>query len=152
VIGNTWVGFVGPTIRSLGQTSSIWTDHTDVRPTMLSVLGLSPDYVPDGRVVAQVVDSSALPAGMRSNLSVYDALTGIYKQLNAPFGEFARASGKISTTAVQTTSPGDAVYRAWDDQLRACGWLATRLRTPSRGSLLAPNSRALCSTLPVRRG
>jgi hypothetical protein len=121
VIGNTWVGFVGPTIRSLGQTSSIWTDHTDVRPTMLSVLGLSPDYVPDGRLVAQVVDPSALPAGVRSNLSAYDALAGIYKQLNAPFGDFAQASERISTTAVQTTSPGDSVYAAWDQQLRACG-------------------------------
>jgi hypothetical protein len=121
VIGNTWAGFVGPTIRNLGQTGSIWTDHTDVRPTMLSVLGLSSDYVPDGRLVAQVVAPAALPAGVRANLALYVGLTGIYKQLNAPFGEFARASEKISTKAVQTTSPGDAVYNAWDGQLRGCG-------------------------------
>jgi hypothetical protein len=121
VIGNTWVGYVGPTIRNLGQTGAIWTDHTDVRPTMLSVLGLSPDYVPDGRLVAQLVDPAALPAGVRANQSLYDELTGVYKQLNAPFGEFARATEGVSTRAVETTSPGDAVYRAWDKQLSTCG-------------------------------
>ncbi|HEY6399110.1 MAG TPA: hypothetical protein VIX82_16810 [Solirubrobacteraceae bacterium] len=121
VIGNTWVGFVGPTIRNLGQTGSIWTDHTDVRPTMLSVLGLSPDYVPDGRLVAQMVQPPSLPAGVRASLPLYIELTGTYKQLNAPFGEFARASERVSTKAVTTTSPGDAIYKAWDRQLSACG-------------------------------
>jgi hypothetical protein len=58
---------------------------------------------------------------VRANLALYVGLTGIYKQLNAPFGEFARASEKISTKAVQTTAPGDAVYNAWDGQLRGCG-------------------------------
>jgi hypothetical protein len=130
VIGNTWVGFVGPTIRNLGQTGSVWTDHTDVRPTMLSVLGLSPDYAPDGRLVAQLVEPAALPAGVRGNLPLYIGLTGTYKQLDAPFAEFARASEKISTTAVQTASPGDSRYRAWDAQLRGCG--------ESRDALVAP--------------
>jgi hypothetical protein len=62
VIAQTWLGLVGPTVRQLGQTSSIWTDHTDVRPTMLSVLGLTPDYVPDGRVISQAIAPDALPA------------------------------------------------------------------------------------------
>ncbi|MDQ6841185.1 MAG: hypothetical protein M3025_02030 [Actinomycetota bacterium] len=135
VIGNTWVGYVGPTIRNLGQTGSVWTDHTDVRPTMLSVLGLSPDYAPDGRVVAQVIDPGTLPAGVRASLPLYVGLTGIYKQLDAPFAEFARASERISTTAVQTASSGDSVYQAWDAQLRGCGETRDRVAAAIRALL-----------------
>ena len=38
-IGRIWLGLVGPGVRNLGQTSRIWADHTDVRPTMLALLG-----------------------------------------------------------------------------------------------------------------
>ncbi len=121
VIARTWLGLVGPTIRRLGQTSAIWTDHTDLRPTMLSVLGLTPDYTPDGGVIAQAVEPAGLPTGVREASPLFDALTGTYKQLNAPFGEFDHASEIVSTKAVQTRSPGDAEYQAWDAQLRVCG-------------------------------
>jgi hypothetical protein len=121
VIARTWLGLVGPTISRLGQTSAVWTDHTDVRPTMLSVLGLTPDYVPDGRLIAQAILPSALPAGVRDASSLFDRLAATYKQLNAPFGEFGHASEIVSTTAVQTSSPGDGQYLAWDEQLQRCG-------------------------------
>ena len=49
-IASTWVGYVGPGVRNLG-TSDVWTDHTDVRPTMLTLLGLHDDYIQDGRAV-----------------------------------------------------------------------------------------------------
>ena len=39
-IASTWVGYVGPGVRNLG-TSDVWTDHTDVRPTMLTLLGIA---------------------------------------------------------------------------------------------------------------
>jgi hypothetical protein len=32
-IAQTWLGFVGPGVRKIGR-SDIWTDHTDVRPTI----------------------------------------------------------------------------------------------------------------------
>src|SRR5262249_34241819 len=47
-VDTTWLGFVGPTVLHLGQTNAIWTDHTDTRPTILSILGLNSDYVQDG--------------------------------------------------------------------------------------------------------
>src|SRR5205814_1518397 len=59
-IGRTWLGMAGPGIKQLGQTSSIWTDHTDIQPTMLSLAGLSDDYTPDGRVITQVLKNGAL--------------------------------------------------------------------------------------------
>ena len=121
VIARTWLGLVGPTISRLGETSAIWTDHTDVRPTMLSVLGLAPDYVPDGRVIAQAILASALPAGVRNASQLFNQLAAAYKQLNAPFGDFGHASEIVSTKAVETSSPGDAEYLAWDNQLQRCG-------------------------------
>src|SRR5205085_5130666 len=60
-IANTWVGFVGPGVKQNGIDSSTWTDHTNVRPTMLELLGLKDDYGHDGRVLIEGLDKSALP-------------------------------------------------------------------------------------------
>ena len=38
-VDRTWLGVVGATVQNLGQTGSVWSDHTDIRPTMLSILG-----------------------------------------------------------------------------------------------------------------
>ena len=51
-------------MKTLGQTGAVWTDHTDLRPTMLSLLGLTDDYADDGNLVAQVVDDGSLPAAV----------------------------------------------------------------------------------------
>ena len=63
-IATTWVGYVGPGVRNLGESNE-WTDHADVRPTMLSLLGLSDDYAHDGVVVPAYLDDSALPKSLR---------------------------------------------------------------------------------------
>ena len=47
-IGNTWVGMVGPGIQRNGVDSTTWTDHTNLRPTILALTGLKDDYVDDG--------------------------------------------------------------------------------------------------------
>jgi len=60
-IASTWVGYVGPGVRNLG-TSDVWTDHTDVRPTMLTLLGLHDDYTADGRTVVQPLADLGGPA------------------------------------------------------------------------------------------
>ncbi len=117
-IARTWVGYVGPDIQNLGQTSAVWTDHTDVRPTMLAALGLTDDYAADGDVVPQFLSSSAVPAAIQSHLSAYQDLEGALKQVNAPFGQFGHDSEVVSTTAVATTR--DSVYDAYDQQLDGC--------------------------------
>jgi hypothetical protein len=119
-IAQTWVGYVGPTIANLGQTGAVWTDHTDVRPTMLAALGLSDDYTDDGRVVSNVFDAAALPSAMASRHGDYDNLAAAYKQLDAPFGQFGADSEVVSTTAASSSSPGDSVYQGFDAQLNAC--------------------------------
>src|SRR5256884_5642929 len=52
-IASTWVGFVGPGVRKMGEVDSVRTDHTDYRPTMLALLGLTDDYVNDGPVIVE---------------------------------------------------------------------------------------------------
>lgn len=119
-IANTWIGMVGPDIQNLGQTNGLWTDHTDVRPTMLAATGLTDDYAHDGNVVAPVLSQSALPAGIAGATSSYNDLNAALKQLNAPFGAFDHDSEIVSTTAVTTSSPSDTVYKAFDAQLTSC--------------------------------
>ena len=73
-IASTWAGIVGPGVQNLGVTDSVWTDHTDWRPTMLSLLGLKDDYVHDGRVVTEVLAASANPQSLRLHRGVIQQL------------------------------------------------------------------------------
>jgi hypothetical protein len=132
-IATTWQGWVGPGIRNLGQTSSVWTDHTDARPTMMTVLGLHDDYDPDGAAIAQIIGSArggwdrsnpgdnALPWSIRANKRGYEELAAAYKQLDAPFGEFGLGTLDADTTALATgSSSSDASYTDTTSQLQAC--------------------------------
>ena len=98
-IGNTWLGMVGPGVRRLGVTDQIWTDHVDVRPTMLSILGLADNYVDDGRVITQMIDGRL--HGFDGNTAT--ELGDVYKQLNAPFGAFGMDTLTASTAALKST-------------------------------------------------
>ncbi len=117
-IARTWIGMVGPDVNTLGETPSVWTDHTDLRPTMLQALGLRDDYANDGDVVSQVLAAPALPTTIVANPAGYQAVEAAQKQLNAPFGLFGHDAETVSTTAVAATDP--AVYDSWDAQLAAC--------------------------------
>jgi hypothetical protein len=119
-VDTTWLGYVGPTLRHLGETGAIWTDHTDIRPTILSILGLRSDYVQDGPPEAQIIRHRSLPWGLRRHVRSYENLVAAYKQLDAAVGQFGRDSEIVSTTAAESSSPGDAVYRGFNQQLATC--------------------------------
>ncbi len=104
-IANTWLGFVGPGVKRRGD-SPVWTDHTDVRPTMLKLLGLSDPYELDGRVVTEVLDTKAGIRILPDHQKVKELGT-VYKQLNAPFGAFGMNTLIASTSAV---AGNDATY------------------------------------------
>jgi predicted transcriptional regulator len=106
-IASTWIGMVGPGVKN-GSDFTGWTDHTDVRPTMLSLLGLHDDYSHDGRPVAQVLDSSAIPAALQSSDAL--ALGDMLKRIDAPFGEFAMNTLKASTTGLASDTNNDNRY------------------------------------------
>jgi hypothetical protein len=108
-IASTWQGWVGPGIQNLGTDGETWTDHTDAQPTMLSLLGLSDDYTPDGRAISQIMTPADTPAPIAADPSGYDALSTAYKQLDAPFGEFGRDS--LRTLAGTTHTRQDAHSR-----------------------------------------
>jgi hypothetical protein len=100
VIASTWQGWVGPGVAHLGVDSRVWTDHTDAEPTLMTLTGLKSDYLSDGRPISQIIDERATPRAIAHNERIYDALSSVYKQLNAPFGEFGQDALNVSTKAV----------------------------------------------------
>jgi hypothetical protein len=91
-ITHTWAAMVGPGVKQLGRHDAVFTDHTDIRPTMLALVGLKDDYVSDGRVIAEWIEQDALPTGIKKDKGNFVLLAEAYKQLNAPLGDLGRAS------------------------------------------------------------
>ena len=106
-IVTTFLGMVGPGVKSNGIHDDVWSDHVDIRPTMLALTGLKDDYPSDGRVLAEELVGYALPVGVRDSGAQFTELARAYKQINAPNGDLALASLVISTRALASGSPGD---------------------------------------------
>ena len=119
-VARTWLGMVGPGVQVSSQNSQgnnnsqgtliAFSDHSDVRPTMLALLGLLDDYASDGRILIEALDPSVLPGSVNDNLGLLVQLGQVYKQINAPFGQVGRNSLKVSTAALASNSPNDATY------------------------------------------
>jgi hypothetical protein len=117
-IGNTWAGIVGPGVANRGVDSQTWTDHTNLRPTILALTGLSDDYAHDGRVLVEALRPRAVPRALRSPFDT--ALGQTYEQLNAPFGAFAQDTLAASTRAIASGSAtDDAQYTRTDATIQA---------------------------------
>jgi hypothetical protein len=115
-INTTWVGLAGPGVRHNGIDNFTWADETDVRPTILALAGLQDDYVSDGRVLVEGLNSSAVPPAMNSPL--FRALAATYKQLNAPLGVFGQGTLRVSTVALTSgSSAADSKYQALESKL-----------------------------------
>jgi hypothetical protein len=112
-IGNTWVGMVGPGVVHNGIDSNTWTDHTNLRPTILSLAGLSDDYTDDGHVLVQALESGVTPKGLKG-AKIAD-LEAAQEQVNAPFGQFAQATLAASTRALKSTD--DTEYNSIEDSI-----------------------------------
>ena len=143
-IASTWVGYVGPGVRNLG-TSDVWTDHTDVRPTMLTLLGLHDDYIQDGRAVTQPLYDWAIPQSLRAHHETLLRLGDTYKQLNASFGAFDMNILKASTKALASNDAGDATYTSIENQIAGLTTQRDSLAGQIKGALNAAafNGRAL---------
>lgn len=116
-ITTTWLGLVGPGVRNERVNGDIWSDHTDIRPTILSLLGLKDDYVSDGRVLFEALYDWAVPQTVRAHSETLQRLAEIYKQINAPIGELSLASLQASTAALKSNTAGDATYTQIEGQL-----------------------------------
>lgn len=131
-IGNTWAGIVGPGVANNGVDSSTWTDHTNLRPTILALTGLTDDYTDDGHVLREALNGNAVPSAMKQS-GRFVQLSQEYEQLNAPFGSFAMDTLKASTKALESTD--DSVYSTIESRISTL--------TSSRNALAAQIRSAL---------
>jgi hypothetical protein len=134
-IGNTWSGWVGPGIAANGVDSTTWTDHTNLRPTILSLAGLSDDYTDDGHVLREVLTGNTVPAAIKASPR-FVQLSQYYEQVNASFGQFAMDTLKASTKALASTD--DSVYSSIESQIQSLtaqrDTLAGQIRTALNGA------------------
>jgi hypothetical protein len=155
-INTNYLGLVGPGVRHRGLdgqspatgpnsagpnsgqvvvadsgTTGTWVDETDIRPTLMYLTGLKDDYEHDGRVITEVLSrpNHALRApGVAS-------LGACYKQLNSSVGQFGNFTLHASTAAIESSTPGDARYRAVDAALAGLDKLRDSLALRVKGEL-----------------
>ena len=125
-IARTFIGIVGPGVKNLGVTGpqDFFTDHVDVRPTMMFLTGLTDDYQHDGRVITELLDPKILPSSLHAHSDTLQDLGQIYKEINAPFGELSEDTLKVSTFAITSDSAGDLTYTALENVISS--WTAER--------------------------
>jgi hypothetical protein len=115
-ITNTWLGIAGPGVQNLGPTGTFFSDHTDIRPTLMSLTGLTDDYAHDGRSLIEVMTDAALPPSLVGHRASFARLAGAYKAINAPLGAVGVKSLQDATAAIEG---GDGAYLGFQAQLTA---------------------------------
>jgi Type I phosphodiesterase / nucleotide pyrophosphatase len=143
-IANTWAGIVGPGIATKGVDAKTWTDHTNLRPTIMALAGLKDDYVTDGRILYEALGS---PTALGTTASAM-ALGVLYEKINAPFQQFALDTLAASTKALQ--SADEAKYASIETsiaslqkrrdyvagKIKTALWRATFLKKPLKATLV----------------
>ena len=102
----------GPGVRNGGQDDNTWTDHVDVVPTVNAILGLTPDYSPDGRVITEALTPSVAQGG---NGASFQELGSMFKQLDAPYGDFNHSLIVASTRGIKAD---DTTYLSVEQQIQ----------------------------------
>jgi len=116
-ITTTWLGMVGPGVDHVGIDGTTWSDHTDIRPTLMVLLGLKDDYSHDGRALTEDLSGFARPdATIKSD--GYVKVAQMYKQLDGSVGEFGLATLFASTRGIESgTSTDDSSYTNMEDEI-----------------------------------
>ncbi|MBV8120184.1 MAG: hypothetical protein JO081_09645, partial [Alphaproteobacteria bacterium] len=115
-ITNTWLGFAGPGVEKIGVTGAFFSDHTDIRPTLMSLAGLTDDYSHDGRVLIEIMTDGVVPATLQQHRATFSRLASIYKAINAPLGPVGMTSLQHATAAIDGS---DGAYLAFLSELKA---------------------------------
>ena len=116
-IATTWLGLVGPGVEENGIDAKTWTDHTNVRPTIMALAGLKDSYLNDGRVLIEALSEDALARSLRAHRGTLLRLGNIYEQVNASFGQFGLDLLTASTRALKSTSANDATYASIESSI-----------------------------------
>jgi hypothetical protein len=135
-------------------TTGTWADHTDIRPTLLYLVGLKDDYIGDGRVISE--DLSSVPGDLQT--PAVEALAQAYKQLNASVGLFGTATLQAATQGILSSGPADAHYRVTDVSLKTLEAARDPLATSIKDELFAaefgganiPHGTAVSQTVQAR--
>ena len=142
-ITKTWLGMVGPGVQKLGEFGGIFSDHTDIRPTILSLAGLKDDYAHDGRVLFEALDDEAVPHSLRAHQDVLSELAAAYKAINAPLGPLGlNTLTGISTTALASN---DATYTILESQINSI----TEQRNKIAGQMIEMLENAAFNKQPI---
>jgi hypothetical protein len=132
----TWVGMTGPGVANHGldgpgpaggnesqdpnSTHTVpeasqhgtWVEETDIRPTLLYLLGLRDDYESDGHVIAQALKH--VPRGIAAT----EQLAAGYDQIESSVGQFATDTLIADSKALATgSSSDDSDYQATEQSL-----------------------------------
>ena len=157
-INSTWEGIVGPGVKNLGlngngagagpnsagansggpalvsaeTNSGIWMDHSDAQPTLMALVGLKDDYIPDGRVLTEIMTNP--PASTQS--STFLPLAACYKQLNSSVGQFGSDTLAADTQALESgSSTNDSNYATFSSELSSLGSQRDALATTVKDEL-----------------
>jgi hypothetical protein len=130
-ITHTWLGMVGPGVRNLGRFGEIFTDHTDIRPTLIGLAGLKDDYSHDGRMLFEVLKDDAIPDAVRDQQFLLSSLASALKDINAPRGLLGRKT--LTGIATHAIEADDATYAALDERINDI----TRVRNGIANEMLA---------------
>jgi hypothetical protein len=116
-ITTTWLGMVGPGVANLGIDSTTWSDHTDIRPTIMVLLGLTDDYGHDGRALTEDLTGWARPDAT-SMFGGYVKVARMYKQIDASVGQFGLSTLSASTRGlVSGSSTDDSAYAQMESNI-----------------------------------
>jgi hypothetical protein len=142
-ITQTWLGMVGPGVLQLGRFGEVFSDHTDIRPTILSLVGLKDDYAHDGRVLFEALAHSAVPSSLRAHGDTIADLAQAYKAISAPLGELGiRTLTGISTRALKGD---DTTYTLLEEQIKAI----TKRRNEIAGQIIGMLGAAAFDNRPI---
>lgn len=118
------------------STTGTWVEETDLRPTLMHLVGLQDDYVTDGTVI-----TAALTRPSRA-LESTRLLAELYRQLNSSVGEFgtdtlladskALASGSTASDATFVREQA-TLSRLVDDRDRAASTIKLTLANAAAG-------------------
>jgi len=130
-----WLGLVGPGIPVQGLRSDVWSDQTDIRPTVLALLSLTDSYRSDGRLLAEFVAPDALPASVRATAD-FTRVAALYKNLNAPMGSVGHDALMASTRATRLEADGayERAYAALSAFARRREQVAAHIQTMLDGA------------------
>jgi hypothetical protein len=115
-ITTIWLGLAGPGVDEDGVDNTTWSDHTDTRPTMLTLLGLTDDYQHEGRALVEDFTGWARPHAVKESEN-FIRLARALKKIDAPVGPLGLASLHASTIALESNDPGDVTYTVIENQL-----------------------------------